>query len=75
MVEFCYVETTFSFGINLPVAVPTTLRSVLFASYPSSKRLPALLPAKNPARTATGISIPSGNPGIQNLGGILPVSH
>ena len=35
------METTFLFGINLLVAVPTTLRSVWFASYPSSKRLPA----------------------------------
>ena len=31
------METTFIFGINLLVAVPTTLRSVWFASYPSSK--------------------------------------
>ena len=35
------METTFVVRINLLVAVPTTLRSVLFASYPSSKRLPA----------------------------------
>ena len=41
VVEFYFVETTFIFGINLLVAVPTTLRSVQFASYPSSKRLPA----------------------------------
>ena len=37
VVEFYFVETTFIFGINLLVAVPTTLRSVWFASYPSSK--------------------------------------
>ena len=30
------METKFIFGINLLVAVPTTLRSVKFASYPSS---------------------------------------
>ena len=41
VVEFYFVETTFIFGINLLVTVPTTLRSVWFASYPSSKRLPA----------------------------------
>ena len=41
VVEFYFVETTFIFGINLLVAVPTTLRSVWFASYLSSKRLPA----------------------------------
>ena len=35
------METTFVVRINLLVAVPTTLRSVWFASYPSSKRLPA----------------------------------
>ena len=35
------METKFIFGINLLVAVPTTVRSVWFASYPSSKRLPA----------------------------------
>ena len=28
VVEFYFVETTFIFGINLLVAVPTTLRSV-----------------------------------------------
>ena len=39
MVEFYLVETTFIFGINLLVTVPTTLRSVWFA-YPSSKRSP-----------------------------------
>ena len=38
--EFYFAETTFIFRINLLVAVPTTLRSVLFASYPSSKILP-----------------------------------
>ena len=32
------MKTTFIFGINLLAAVPTTLRSVWFASYPSSKR-------------------------------------
>ena len=41
VVEFYFGETTFIFGINLLVAVPTTLRSVWFASYRSSKRLPA----------------------------------
>ena len=41
VVEFYFVETRLIFGINLLVAVPTTLRSVWFASYPSSKRLPA----------------------------------
>ena len=30
------METKFIFGINLLVAVPTTLRSVKFASYPST---------------------------------------
>ena len=30
------METKFIFGLNLLVAVPTTLRSVTFASYPSS---------------------------------------
>ena len=34
------METTFIFGINLLVAVPTTLRSVQFASYPPSKDYP-----------------------------------
>ena len=41
VVEFYFVETTFIFGINFHVAVPTTLRSVWFSSYPSSKRSPA----------------------------------
>ena len=36
-----------------------------------SRFLPSqvILPAKNQAGSATGISIPGGNPGIQNLGG------
>ena len=37
VVEFYFVKTTFMFGVNILVAVPTTLRSVWFASYPSSK--------------------------------------
>ena len=36
------METTFIVGINLLAAVPTTLHSVWFASYPSSKRLPVV---------------------------------
>ena len=44
MTEAVFIEVggvrTFIFGINLLVAVPITLRSVWFASYPS-KRLPA----------------------------------
>ena len=41
VVEFYFVVTTFIFRINLLVAVPTTLSSVWFTSYLSSKRLPA----------------------------------
>ena len=41
VVEFYFMETTLIFGINLLVAVPTTLCSVWSASYLSSKSLPA----------------------------------
>ena len=49
------METKFIFGINLLVAVPTTLRSVKFASYPSSI-VRHVIRKKNTGRRPEGLS-------------------